>query len=60
MPAKPARVVRAIHVESEISGSEVDSSGSDTDSDRRNVYISAAADRAQKTGALIVQNDRFD
>ena len=46
MLAQPAWDVRAIHVESESSGSEADSSGSDTDSDRRNVYMAAAADRA--------------
>ena len=46
VPSKPARAVRAIHVESESSRSEVDSGGSDTDSDRRNVYMAAAADRA--------------
>ena len=33
MPVKPARAVRAIHVESESSGIDVDSSGSDNDSD---------------------------
>ena len=32
MAAKPTRSVRALHVESESSGSEVDSRGSDTDS----------------------------
>ena len=60
MPAKLARAVRAIHVESESSRSEADSGGSDTDSDRHNVYMAAAADRDQKTGDPIVQNDRFD
>ena len=48
MLAKPSRAVIAMHVESESSESEVDSGGSDTDSDRRNVYMAAAADRAQK------------
>ena len=33
IPAQPARSVRAIHVESESSGSEASSGGSDTDSD---------------------------
>ena len=45
---------------SESSGSEADSSGLDTDSDRRNVYMAAAADCAQKPGDPIVQNERFD
>ena len=49
-----------MHVESESSESEIDSGGSDTDSDRHNVYMAAAADRDQKTGDPIVQNDRFD
>ena len=50
MPAKPARAVRATHVESESSGSEADSGGPDIDSDRQNVCMAAAADRAQKVG----------
>ena len=60
MPAIPARAVRAIHVESDSSGSEADSGGSDTDSGRRNVYMAAAADRAHKTGDPIVHYERFD
>ena len=48
VPAKPARAVRAIHVESESSGSDIDSCGSDSDSDRRNGYMATATDRAQK------------
>ena len=52
--------MRAIHVESERSKSDVDSIGSDTDSDRRNVDMAAAADRAHKLGDPIVQNERFD
>ena len=47
VPAKPARAVRAIHVESESSGSDIDSCGSDSDSDRRNGYMATATDRAQ-------------
>ena len=49
-----------MHVESESGGFEVDSGGSDTDSDRRNVYMTSAAGRAQKLGDLIVQNERFN
>ena len=49
LPAKPAWAVRAIHVESESSEPEAESGGSDNDSDRRNVYMAAAANRAQKT-----------
>ena len=60
MLAKPARVVREIFVESEKCGTEYDFGGSDTDSDRRNVYMTAASDRSQKTGDPIVQNKRFD
>ena len=48
VPAKPARAVRAIHVESESSGSDIDSCGSDSDSDRRKGYMATATDRAQK------------
>ena len=48
MTAKPARAVRAIHVESESSGSDIDSCGSDSDSDRHNRYMATATDRAQK------------
>ena len=60
IPAKPDRAVKAIHVESESSVSEADSGGSDIDSDRRNVYMAAAADHAQNTGDPVVQNERFD
>ena len=60
MPAILAWAVRAINVESKSSGSDVDSSGWDTDSDRRNVYMAATADRAQTTGDSFVQNERFD
>ena len=49
VPARPARAVRAIHVEDGNDGSEVDSSGSDSDSDRRKMYLAAAMDRAPKT-----------
>ena len=48
VPAKPSRAVRAIYVESESSGSDIDSCGSDSDSDRRNGYMATATDRAQK------------
>ena len=48
MTAKPARAVRAIHVESESSGSDIDSCGSDSDSDRRNGYMAKAMDLAPK------------
>ena len=48
VPAKAARAVRAIHVESESSGSDIDSCGSDSDSDRRNGYMAKAMDLAPK------------
>ena len=66
-PAKPARAVRAIHVENESSGSDMDSCGSDSDSDRCNGYIATATDCAQKpyrhnlylaTAANCAQNTR--
>ena len=60
MPTKLSWAVRAILLESESSGSDVDSSKSDTDSDQRNVYMAAAADRVQKPGDPIVQNERFE
>ena len=60
MPAKPPPAGRAIHVESESSGSELESGGSDTASDRRSVYMAAAADRAQEPEDPIVQYETFD
>ena len=48
VPAKPERAVRAIHVESKSSESDIDSCGSDSDSDRRNGYMATATDRTQK------------
>ena len=60
MPAKPARAVRAIHVESESSGSEVDSGGSDTDSDRRNVYMAAATDRATNPEYPLIRSEQLE
>ena len=48
MLAKQARAVRVMHVGSESSESDDDSRVIDTGLDRRNVYIAAAADPAQK------------
>uniref|UniRef100_A0AAV1VN97 CCHC-type domain-containing protein n=1 Tax=Peronospora matthiolae TaxID=2874970 RepID=A0AAV1VN97_9STRA len=48
VPAKTARSVRAIYVDNESSGSDRDSCGSDSDSDRRNGYMATATDYAQK------------
>ena len=48
MTAKPARAVRSIDVERESSGSDKNSFGSDSDSDRSSVYMATDADRAQK------------
>ena len=48
VPAKPARAVRAIHVESESSGSDIESCGSDSEADRRNRYMATTTDRAQE------------
>ena len=48
VPAKSARAVRAIHVESESSGSDIDACGSTSDSDRHKGYMATATDCAQK------------
>ena len=55
VPAKPSRAVREIHVGSDSSGSDIDSCGSDTDLDRRNVSLAAAADRPQSPGDPPIQ-----
>ena len=60
VPAKPARAVRAIHVESKSSGSDIDSCGSDSDSDRRNEYMATATVRAQNPGDPLIRSGQVD
>ena len=58
MTAKPARAVRSIDVERESSGSDKNSFGSDSDSDRRSVYMATDADRAQNPGDPLILSEQ--
>ena len=60
MPAKPARAVRAIHVGRVSSASDVDSCGSDTEKDRRNVYMAESAGRAPKPEDPLIRSENFE
>ena len=60
VPAKPSRAVRAIHVKRESSGSDMNSCGSDSDSDQRKVYMATSADRAQKPEDPLIRSAKFD